>query len=196
MNDQRKLRCQIMARTPHTCPKCGGTVLGGGGSLTTHMKFCGPERRELFWAQVDKNGPGGCWLWKGWLLNSGYGETTIRCKKITAHRASYIWANGPIPKGKIVLHSCDVPTCVNPEHLSLGTDADNVRDCHAKGRAALGERNRSSKLTAEKVRAIRAEYWGGKRASPSNAVELAAKYGVNRGTIVMVALGRSWTHVQ
>jgi hypothetical protein len=151
-------------------------------------------RNEQFWAQVNKTDS--CWLWTGWKLNSGYGESTFQGRKMTVHRYSYTLAHGPIPAGKHVLHRCDVPTCVNPDHLFLGKDADNVRDKVSKGREARGEMSASAKLTEEKVRAIRAEYWGGKRAQPSNAVELSAKYGVTRGTIVFVALGRSWTHVK
>src|SRR5688500_748832 len=96
------------------------------GSRHGESKFCsmacrvGYNRRDdirefLFWKSVEK-GPG-CWLWKGWLLNSGYGETTWHGKKITVHRLSYRLANGPIPMGKLVRHSCHVPTCVNPAHL-------------------------------------------------------------------------------
>lgn len=139
-----------------------------------------PEvRLAIFWASVDKNAPGGCWLWTGWKLNSGYGDTSVNGRRITVHRFSYELANGPIPKGKLVLHRCDVPACVNPEHLFLGTDADNNHDMRAKGRA----RNGRQKLTPEQVRAIRAEYRYDATTRRSNAIALAERYGIDRSNI-------------
>jgi hypothetical protein len=88
----------------------------------------------LFWAKVDKSrGPNGCWLWqgrrRGTPCTAKVGDTVI-----SAHRAAYTITNGPIPHGLCVCHKCDLPSCVNPAHLFLGTHADNVRDMYAKGR--------------------------------------------------------------
>lgn len=79
--------------------------------------------------------PSGCWLWRTGLGPTGYGAFSVRGVQTSAHRASWIINMGRIPKGKSVLHKCDVRNCVNPEHLFLGTQLDNVRDMHAKGRA-------------------------------------------------------------
>jgi hypothetical protein len=144
----------------------------------------------------------GCWLWHGSVLNHGYGffqsKWTGTKWATLAHRASWILHKGPIPKGIIVCHKCDRPLCVNPEHLFLGTDKDNVRDAMAKGRHqaagnpcyAKGSSKPTAKLTEEKVRSIRAQLRAGE-----SRKRLAALNGVCVGTIHQLAAGRSWSHV-
>lgn len=154
------------------------------------------QRLARFWAQVQKTE--GCWLWVGWVMSSGYGETCQANKRILAHRLSWKIANGEIPKGQLVLHKCDTPLCMRPSHLFLGTDADNTADKRAKDRHARGERSNRNKLTDDIVRQIKAEYWFQQtgRIKRSNAAELAARYGVGTGTIVAAVNGRAWTHVK
>ena len=84
----------------------------------------------------------GCWLWSGSLRGSyDYGQFSLtHTKPVPAHRFSYTTYRGDIPKGMLVLHTCDVPTCVNPDHLFLGTQDDNMRDKVNKGRQAKGEK--------------------------------------------------------
>lgn len=77
---------------------------------------------------------GDCWIWTKALNISGYGITKIRTKRILTHRASYLLWKGEIPKGFFVLHSCDVRSCINPDHLWTGNSLDNVRDMIAKNR--------------------------------------------------------------
>lgn len=90
-----------------------------------------------FWASVDKR-PSGCWLWLGERAAGGYGAITVTNGKertrVLADRFSWQLHNGEIPAGLKICHACDVPQCVNPEHLWLGTQQDNIRDMEAKGR--------------------------------------------------------------
>jgi hypothetical protein len=92
-----------------------------------------PEYRR-FLTCVEKKEDTGCWVWRGYTYVSGYGGYFDGEKRRRAHRASWELANGPIPDGMLVLHRCDNRPCVNPDHLFLGTDSDNRRDCVAKNR--------------------------------------------------------------
>lgn len=91
-----------------------------------------------FFAKVNKNGPlivdTPCWTWIGSTLPNGYGNFWVHGERIGAHRASYLIANGNLPKNLIVCHHCDNTHCVNPEHLFIGTNEDNARDKVRKGR--------------------------------------------------------------
>lgn len=96
--------------------------------------------RERFWARVDKRGPDECWPWLGGKAstNSAYGRMSISHSVARpAHQIAWEMANGqPFPSGKVGCHSCDNPNCVNPAHIWPGTQAENIRDCVAKGRHA------------------------------------------------------------
>ena len=128
----------------------------------------------------------GCWLWTAYRNRGGYGKARHGGKVHLAHRVSWEVHNGPIPAGMCVCHRCDTPSCVNPEHLFLGTQADNVRDMAAKGRgrAPAGEAHRSAKLTAADVAAIRAD--------GRTPRIIAAEYGVSRPQISAIRLGKNW----
>src|SRR5438309_473232 len=109
-----------------------------------------------FWSKVQKTDT--CWLWLGAPHHGGYGRIHDGKKVVEAHRFSYEFFKGPIPEGMFVCHSCDVPACVNPNHLWVGTCFDNVQDCINKGRTnkARGEAGtRRAKLTENEVRQIR-----------------------------------------
>lgn len=88
---------------------------------------------ERFWSKVEK--AEGCWLWTAYRDDDGYGSIRVGRKAELAHRVAWWLTNGPIPPGLHVLHRCDRPECVNPDHLFLGTQLDNVVDMYRKGRA-------------------------------------------------------------
>lgn len=103
-----------------------------------HLRRLGkPEDR--FWARVEKTE--GCWLWRGAVFRYGYGQFKMNQRVLQAHRLSWAFTYGPILDGLWVLHRCDTPLCVRPDHLFLGTARDNTQDSIAKGRAAIVTNN-------------------------------------------------------
>jgi len=90
---------------------------------------------ERFWTLVKKSdNPNDCWEWQGGKDKDGYGRYNMKPTRYGAHRLSYMWTKGPIPPGMVVCHSCDNPGCVNPDHLWVGTQQDNVKDMDQKNR--------------------------------------------------------------
>lgn len=142
----------------------------------------------------------GCWFWIGATPKFGYGAFKMEPKSsrsIGAHRASWILHKGEIPKGMFVCHKCDVPSCVNPEHLFLGTAKDNMSDASRKGRMnwkegevrnlKIGRDHWSSKLTPDDVCEI--------RASSEMGIDLAKRFKVTPNTISRVRRRIIWRHV-
>lgn len=160
---------------------------------------------ERFWAKVAKADGDGCWEWQASTRN-GYGQFTLEVGAVTyAHRFSYEKAIGAVPDGMCVLHRCDNRRCVRPDHLFLGTKADNAEDMVAKGRALTGDRNPSrtaperlsrgsrngaARLTEADVAEIRQRVLGGESRG-----SLARAFGVARMTISRAVSGESWRHV-
>lgn len=150
----------------------------------------------------------GCWLWGSELSHAGYGRFNFRRTPVLASRVAHTLYCSPIPAGMWVCHKCDTPACVNPDHLFLGTSADNVRDMVAKGRhwqktrpdaframvktvrareKARGHINSNAKLTPEQARSI--------RQSSNTTAALMAQYGLSRSAICNVRNGKTWSHV-
>jgi hypothetical protein len=130
----------------------------------------------------------GCWEWIGYYGSGGYGMMSRAGKNQRAHRISYEVYKGPIPKGMVVRHSCDNPACINPDHLTLGTQKDNVADREARGRRVVnGEAIGTSKLSEKDVLEIRAS-------TESNDV-LAKRYGIDPSNVWLVRTGKSWRHI-
>jgi len=133
----------------------------------------------------------GCWVWMGAITSRGYGQFRFGCEQ-RAHRASYILYKGKIPSGLLVLHSCDNPPCVNPDHLFLGTPKDNTTDMIKKNRDTIrGEKNNKSKLTEKDVLEIRRLYKSGKY----TLVELAKIYKMYMNSIWRITSKESWKHI-
>ncbi len=127
----------------------------------------------------------GCWLWLLSVASHGYGNSTAAIAgDPLAHRASFLAYKGPIPAGMLVQHSCDNHWCVNPDHLSLGTDASNAIDKQRKGRAA-------KKLNSMKVSTIRDLL-----AKGETQRDIAALFGVHPSSISAIATGDTWIHVE
>jgi hypothetical protein len=132
-----------------------------------------------------------CWEWTGATDRWGYGKFHLKApsrRMILAHRASWIIHFGEIPPGMCVLHRCDNPRCVNPEHLFLGSVADNNRDMVSKGRQAKG--CTLSNLTDSDVLAIRSRYANGE-----TQASLAAEFGVASSRISQMCTGKTWKHL-
>lgn len=124
-----------------------------------------------FWPKVEQTD--GCWLWNGATDSSGYGHLRVSPSSVAkAHRVSYLLAHGELPDGTLVLHRCDNPPCVNPAHLFLGSNADNRRDCMAKGRVGGKVPGR---LRDEAVLEI--------EAGRATQTAVAARFGINQSAV-------------
>lgn len=140
-----------------------------------------------FWSRVDKSGgENACWPWSGYRTKDGYGLLTWQNKGARSSRVAWELTNGVIPEGFEACHNCpdgDNPSCCNPSHMFLGTQADNIRDMWGKGRGIV-----RAKLTWQLVREIRSAYALGK----SNQKQLAHEYGVLQSTISLIITGKNW----
>lgn len=143
---------------------------------------------DAFWEKVDKKSSDECWEWIASIQADGYGNF----KGKLAHRVSWELANGEIIKGLCVCHKCDNPACVNPNHLFLGTQLDNMRDMVSKGRGHdhHGENNPKAKLTEKDVFQIHRL----KNSGVSNR-EIANDFGVTSTTISYILAGKTWISV-
>jgi hypothetical protein len=149
--------------------------------------------RALQKYRVDANG---CWIFSTRINRTGYGRLIANGRDMLAHRFFFLKMVGDIPPGMGVCHRCDVPACVNPDHLFLGTQRDNMADCAAKGRinkvpTAVGEAVASSKLTEELVVAIRAAKEAGE-----GTASIARRFNISRHTAWAVGTRRVWRHVR
>ena len=111
---------------------------------------------DRLWNRTDRSN--GCWIWLGAKVTDGYGEIMVNGKQIRTHRLAWELTNGSIPKGMCVCHRCDNPSCINPKHLFLGTNNDNIQDRIKKGRRGGpkgGENYISSKLKSFQIKEIR-----------------------------------------
>ena len=157
-------------------------------------QFSGKTLEERFWEKVDIRSEDECWEWKGsrhWKWK--YGHFKLNGKTISSHKVFYEMSKGKIPEGLLVLHKCDNPPCVNPNHLFLGTNDDNMKDMATKGRSAdnQGSKNPKAKLTENDVIQIRKLHKEG-----VSGAELGRLFGVVKETIYDICSGKRWNHIK
>ena len=143
--------------------------------------------KQRFIEKVDSN-----WQWTAVKDSCGYGRMRIKNRMVSAHRLSYEIYKGNIPDGMCVLHSCDDPGCVNPDHLHIGTMSDNAIEREKRGRGVCnkGELHGRSKLTEKQVIEIRK-----KRLIGLTLYEIANEYGVSKSIISFIANKKNWKHI-
>lgn len=181
----------------HVIQRCGNKRCINPEHLRASLGTRRPiEDRLRESVEINKNG---CWIFQGLLSGSGYGligkdtgayERGKNGNQIASRVAWEVW-RGEISDGLFVLHKCDTPACINPDHLFLGTQQDNVDDMVRKGRHCYGESVRGSLLTENDVREIRLLYAARKESQSS----MARRFGVSSGAIQAVVSRRTWRHV-
>ena len=150
---------------------------------------------ERFWSKATLNPSTGCIEWTSYKNKDGYGSFWFDGRMVAAHRVAYAMANGMklVPSGRfagrpVICHRCDNPSCVNPNHLFLGTDADNARDRNAKGRGHIGG---APKISGGTVAEIRLAYASGDKSQR----ELAQEFGLSQSQIGNIVRRSQWRHV-
>lgn len=183
---------------PRVCPSCGKRFEKPHNvsrrKWSERSKYCSyrcrergrakPSDMDAFLARISPEPMSGCWLWAGRESGRGYGLF----RNGLAHRASVALFSGKPPAAdQVVCHRCDTPACVNPDHLFLGSHADNSQDARRKGRLATGEHVGSAKLTTDDVETI--------RLTDDSLKNFARRYGVTVGAIRKIRMRHTWRHV-
>lgn len=198
-------RCESARGADRACPRCG--VIFSRGQMPpsqwARKLYCSPQcgsaahneaNRLSAKDALDKlfmdasKTEAGCVLPARKVDANGYVIARADGRFIKAHRLSYSLNVGPIPDGLVVMHKCDVRNCINPDHLMVGTNADNTADRNAKERQARGESQGRARLTDASVREI--------RQSAEAAKVLAERYGVGETAIQNARTGKRWSHVR
>lgn len=152
--------------------------------------------RERFWAKVNFKGPvhpvlkTKCWIWSGARQKSGHGVFRLGQQKVPAGKAALILTGSVVPDDLHVCHHCDIPACVRPEHLFLGTDRDNYMDMYSKKRHVHGASHPAALLTDESVKKILEDYLAG-----ASVKALAKKNKIEVSTISAIVCGKTWKHI-
>lgn len=147
---------------------------------------------ERFWSKVV--GGDGCWIYSGSKKADGYGQFSVGSRadgtrgKVRAHRMAWCLTNGAIPDGMDVLHECDNPSCVRPDHLKLGTHIDNMKDARDR-RRRQGASNANSQLSDAQVAEIRRRYESGL----FTQTKLASQFGITQSMVSKIVRGENWS---
>lgn len=194
------------SRVGQTCSQCDRAVLARGlcglhyqrqhrngdpNKVVSTYGMTADERLRFYgWVETPED----CWEWAGGRFQRGmrYGRVSWGGVSVGAHRLAYETWVGPIPEGFLVRHKCDNPPCINPEHLEVGTPADNARDMIERGRKVVtrGEARHNAKLTEDQVIQIRELYSEG-----VGQMDLATRFGVTNKNISAIVLGKTWRHI-
>lgn len=207
----------LPGRVSLSCAFCGKTYsIKRSQFLRGNARFCSPVchgqhqrsqsillAEERFWANVAKSEePDGCWLWLGSAKTGTHGNFKIGDRRVQASHFAWELANGrPVPDGRWVLHHCDNPPRVRPDHLYVGTHLDNVRDAVERDRYAIGialhrdtrargTHHGSAKLREADVVAIRV-----KRTEGATLLQLAREFGISRSQVHRIVHDEAWQHL-
>ncbi len=167
--------------------------------ISKSIRSCGCQRvfdyefdhEERFFKYVIKSE--GCWIWSGCKDKKGYGQFNLKNKTMFSHRFSYELKYGKIPEKMCVCHKCDTPSCVNPDHLFLGTNKENLRDMISKGRKIVrkGVEKNNSKMNDEKVKKMRELYDNG-----NTVLQLSKLFQISESSTYYICKRKSWKHVK
>lgn len=148
------------------------------------------KNKLRFYKKFNINKKNGCWIWNASSNSAGYGLMRINYEYILAHRLSWMIYKGEIPAGLCVLHNCDIPACVNPDHLFIGSQKENIKDMISKNRnsCGIGEKNGHSILSEKIVLEIRNKYIPKKYSMRM----LAKEYGVTPQNIFSIVKNKTW----
>jgi HNH endonuclease len=190
-------RCRRFGRWASACLRAR---TGGMGMMSIRSP-------DEFWHAARVNAVG-CWIWQG-RTHRGYGYVYWGGRQWRVHRLAYVMTNGPIAPGLCICHACDERACVNPDHLWLGTQADNRRDCVDKDRQARGirhgaytqpgsrrrgTRNGRARLIPSDIAAIRARYQPFNRTGGPTTIGLAREFGISQSQCWRIVNQQSWRH--
>lgn len=170
---------------------CEMSALGWAATVPPECTCNKPVEKSKFLKRVEITN--NCWIWRGGKRVREYGSFDLDGKTQLAHRVSYQLFIGEIPTGMLILHKCDVPSCVNPNHLYIGNQLDNMNDATKRKRfpPRIGEGNGRAKLTEKDVLVIRSDFKG----TPVSARKLGEKYSVTKEAIMAIIKRKSWKNI-